>query len=336
MIHVSVVVICYNEERNIAACLDALLRQTYPVDRHEIVVVDGGSTDRTAAIIRSYADAHARVRLTSEPRIGTSFARNAGVAAARHPHIAFIDADCLAAPEWLEQLAAHFVFHRDRDPSVVAVGGGNQPPSNSPPFVLAIGLALDSYVGSFRSAQGRRFSVIRYVKSLANLNALYLKAAITETGGYDNSLGNVGEDADLNHRLSQQGWSFVWVPDLSVLHRFRSTPALWFRNMVRYGRGRARLLIRHPELWSPAYGLPPLFLVGMAALLLTPWHPIFWMPGLYFPAMLLVATRICLRAGRASLIGQVFLVLVVQHVGYAMGETWEWLYLKAGSWARSR
>ncbi|MBF0140515.1 MAG: glycosyltransferase [Magnetococcales bacterium] len=334
MIDVSVVVICYNEEKNIATCLDALLRQTYPVFRHEIIVVDGGSTDQTAAITRSYTAAHSHVRLTSEPRIGTSFARNAGVAAARHPYIAFIDADCIAAPDWLERLVNHFTHHRDQDPSVVAVGGGNLPPPDSPPFVLAVGLTLDSYVGSFRSTQGRRFATTRYVNSLANLNVMYEKVAITEVGGYDVSLGNVGEDADLNYRLSQRGWRFVWIADLPVLHRFRSTPLHWYRNMVRYGRGRARLLIRHPELWSPTYGLPPLFLVGMASLLLIPWHPIFWIPGLYFPAMLMITLRICLRAGRTNLIGHVFLVLMVQHTGYALGETWEWFYLKTGYWLR--
>ncbi len=320
VLDISVIVVCFNEEANIGPCLESLLRQSYPIERCEIIAVDGGSRDRTAAIIQGFADAHDHVRLVVEPRKGTAIGRNAGVEAARHPHIAFIDADCEAPSDWLQRLAGHYAEQRRLDPQVVAVGGGNVPPPDGNAFVQAVGLALDSFAGSFNSAQGRQFEETREVNSLATLNVLYDKAAIRDIGAFDVSLVSEAEDADLNYRLREKGHRFIFIPGLPVLHKFRPTPAIWYRNMVRYGRGRARLLKRHPQMWSLSFTLPPLFLFGMAGTLLTPWHWVFALPLLYFPVLWIHAAWLCRQKGRPGLVLQVFLVFVVQHFGYALGE----------------
>ncbi|MBF0428933.1 MAG: glycosyltransferase [Magnetococcales bacterium] len=320
MIDLSVIVVCFNEEQHIGACLDSLVRQTYPLDHYEILVVDGGSRDRTGEIIRACAALHSQVKLIVEPRIGTAVARNTGLNAASHPHIAFIDADCEAPTDWLERLVAYFEQYRAKDGSVVAVGGGNVPPSNASSFVQAVGVAMDSFAGSFNSAQGRQFKTARYVSSLPTLNVLYIKEAILAVGGFDVSLGSEAEDAELNFRLFAQKWRFVLVPDLPVLHKFRPTPAIWYRNMVRYGRGRARLLKRHPSMWMPAYFLPPLFLTGMCSLLLIPLHPLFWSAALYFPAIFLYAAWLSINKGYPRFMFHVASVFIVQHFGYAIGE----------------
>ncbi|MBF0180315.1 MAG: glycosyltransferase [Magnetococcales bacterium] len=320
MMHVSVVVVCLNEEHHIFPCLESLLAQRYTLGEYEIVVVDGGSRDRTPEIVRAYTAMHPHVRLVTELRKGTAIGRNAGVSAARHPNIAFIDADCEAPPEWLERLATAFRHHRDQDQNVVAAGGGNVPPKDGPPFMQAVGVAMDSFAGSFNSAQGRRFAEDRQVHSLATLNVMYAKAAILAAGGFDVTLGSEAEDADLNHRLTRRGARLIFIPDNPVIHKFRPTPRIWYHNMVRYGRGRARLLKRHPEMRAWQFALPPVFLLGMATLLLGPLHPIFWSAALYFPAMLLHATLLCLKHDRIALVLHVTVVFIVQHFGYAIGE----------------
>ncbi len=133
MIDISVIVVCFNEEENIRPCLESLVRQNYPVSRFEIIVVDGGSRDRTAEIIAKFTAVYDNVRLVVELGKGTAIGRNAGVDAARHSNIAFLDADCEAPPDWLERLALHYKKHRNEDAAVVAVGGSNVPPPDSPP-----------------------------------------------------------------------------------------------------------------------------------------------------------------------------------------------------------
>ena len=169
---VSIVVTCLNEEKNIGACLQTLVAQDYTGGRYEIVVSDGSSSDNTQAIVRGFAGKYEHVRLAVHGRKGTAAGRNTGVESAAYDHIAFIDADCEAPADWLSTLVHAYMETVGRDNRVIAVGGINLPPVGCGPFVKAIGLALDSFLGSFNSVQGRQYPKPRYVKSLSNLNVL--------------------------------------------------------------------------------------------------------------------------------------------------------------------
>ncbi|MFT4519068.1 MAG: glycosyltransferase involved in cell wall biosynthesis [Halioglobus sp.] len=88
---VSVVVPVYNGEQYLAEALDSVLSQT---ERNlEILVVDDGSNDSSAAIIAEYTDRDERVRMLTQPNSGVTAARNAGILASRSQYIAFIDQD---------------------------------------------------------------------------------------------------------------------------------------------------------------------------------------------------------------------------------------------------
>jgi glycosyltransferase involved in cell wall biosynthesis len=94
---VSVVVPAYNEATTIEGCLDPLLDQSYPRERYEVVVVDNGSTDGTAAVVEEYP-----VALVSTPDGGQYAARNAGIERATGDVLAFTDADVRVAGDWIE------------------------------------------------------------------------------------------------------------------------------------------------------------------------------------------------------------------------------------------
>lgn len=96
-IKITAVIPAYNAEKYIGRAIDSILRQTHPVD--EILVVDDGSTDNTADVVRSYGD---KVKLLSQENGGVSAARNAGIQAAAGDWIAFLDAD----DEWLPEKTA--------------------------------------------------------------------------------------------------------------------------------------------------------------------------------------------------------------------------------------
>ena len=100
--NVSVIVPCYNSERYIERCLEALSSQTLPATRYEVIVVDNGSTDRSADLVRGYG----AVTLLDASRRGSYAARNVGVRAAKGRILAFTDSDCEVCPTWLEQIDA--------------------------------------------------------------------------------------------------------------------------------------------------------------------------------------------------------------------------------------
>lgn len=100
MIRVSVIVPVHNAAAWLGDCLDALLRQDLPAGSFEIIAVDNRSTDDSAAILKRQPG----VRLLSEPAPGAYAARNRAIRAARGELFAFIDADCVARPDWLARL----------------------------------------------------------------------------------------------------------------------------------------------------------------------------------------------------------------------------------------
>lgn len=112
---VSVVIPAYNAARFIADAIDSVLAQTYR--RVECVVVDDGSTDATADVVRRFGDA---VRLVSTPNRGVSSARNTGAEAATGRYLAFLDADDL----WLPRKVELQVEAIERDPEVGMVYTG--------------------------------------------------------------------------------------------------------------------------------------------------------------------------------------------------------------------
>jgi glycosyltransferase involved in cell wall biosynthesis len=108
----SVIILAFNEEDHLPACLDAMAAQTVMPD--EVIVVDNNSTDNTAAIARSYPF----VKLVTESRQGMIPARNKGFSVTTGDTVARIDADACVTPDWAERLRMQFLR-----PEVMAVSG---------------------------------------------------------------------------------------------------------------------------------------------------------------------------------------------------------------------
>ena len=108
---ISVIIPALNEERYLARCLGALVRQCNK-GQDEIVVVDGGSTDRTVEIAEEYAD-----KVLIEPARPVGAARNLGARQAKGEFLAFIDADTVACDEWVREIACTL----DSNPRAVGV-----------------------------------------------------------------------------------------------------------------------------------------------------------------------------------------------------------------------
>lgn len=101
-IDISVVVPFYNAEKYIEKCAEALLTQSYPTTRYEIIMVDNNSTDRSVDLIKKYP----RIKLLSQQKQGSYAARNQGVAASKGTILAFTDADCVPSSDWLQKTRA--------------------------------------------------------------------------------------------------------------------------------------------------------------------------------------------------------------------------------------
>lgn len=313
---ITVAVVTYNAAWCLRSCLESLLRQTPHGGAVEILVVDGCSNDGTQDIVRGFGD---QVRLVENPKRTIASNRNIALLEARYPYIAFTDSDCVAPVGWLRSLSKAFETIRQTDAGVAAVGGGNVTPSCRSSFRAALGIALDSFLGSLGSVQGKVFDHQRLVASLGCLNVLYKCAALKSVGGFDEQLKNMCEDTDMNYRLRQKGRTLYFIPGADVEHYVRRNLRSWCASMYAYGIGRARIMCKHRTLFSPAYVLALLFLpallIGSLIGMIWPWSLLVW---LYVPAM--VCAGLVLAFKKKSFLGlYIGLILLETHICYAIG-----------------
>lgn len=113
MPRVTVVIPVYNQAQYLGQAIESVFRQTYR--DWELIVVDDGSTDDAAGVVRRFAP---RLRYIRKPNGGTPTALNAGIRAARGELIAWLSADDWMVPEKLERQVAHYDAHRPHNPDL--------------------------------------------------------------------------------------------------------------------------------------------------------------------------------------------------------------------------
>jgi glycosyltransferase involved in cell wall biosynthesis len=221
---VSVVVPVLNGERTLEESLATLLSVDYPPDRREVIIVDNGSTDRTAEIARS-----APIRYLFEPRRGTARARNLGIEASRGQIVAFTDADCLVARGWLRELVGGFDGDR-----VGAVAGDILP---FPPRTAA-----ERYAARTRHLAPRRYLSRPQLPFAVTANLAFRREVFGQVGLLDPDAPRGGECTDFCTRfLRRTGQRIELAPRAVVFHRHRSTTWELMRQQWNYGRGHAFL-----------------------------------------------------------------------------------------------
>ena len=228
---VSVVVCAYNAAATIDDCLDALDRVEYPA--FEVIVVDDGSTDATAARVR----AHPRARLIGVANGGLSVARNIGLHAAHHPIVAYVDADVRVDQYWLQYLVQPFAA-----PDVVAVGGPNVAPPDD-----------DWFAHCVARAPGAPSHVLiddRIADHVPGCNLAIRRDALLSIGGFDPIFLRAGDDVDVCWRLQSGGGRIAFSAAALVWHHHRTHLSAYWRQQVGYGEGEAWLRVRHRHRFS--------------------------------------------------------------------------------------
>ena len=175
---VSVVIAARNEEQTIRTCLSAVLNQSYPPEKVEIIAVDDRSEDRTADIVKSISAAHRRVKLLQikdrSPHLAPKKrAIDLGIQHAVGDIIVTTDADCQPGPEWLSELVKYF------EPQVGLVAGYN--PYRTDDSIFQQMLALDYFAMACVAAASAGLS---YPISCSGGNLAYRKELYVQIGGF--------------------------------------------------------------------------------------------------------------------------------------------------------
>jgi GT2 family glycosyltransferase len=195
-VEVSVVVPVRDGEASLPALLASLGGQTLARDRFEVIVVDNASRDASASLARAVG-----ATVVSEPVPNRARARNAGVAVSRAPLLAFIDADCVAAPAWLEG----FLACAARAP---LVAGRVITTTSEPPNAVE------------RFERLWRFEQEAWVEQgwAATANLLVRREAYDAVGGFDPAYPHTAEDADFCLRAGRAGFPLGYCGEAVAMH----------------------------------------------------------------------------------------------------------------------
>ncbi len=226
---VSVIIPVLNGERTIKECLVSVLEIEYPSDFREILVVDNGSTDRTAEIVNTFP-----VRYLREGRRGAPRARNRGIEAGRGDILAFTDADCVVSRGWLRALVQGFEEEE--------VGGVAGEIVAYPPTTPA-----ERYAARIRHLSPQHYLSRPLLPFAVFANLSFRRDVFDRIGLLDGELFQ-GDSTDFCTRFFRgAGLKLRYSKKAVVFHRHRRTAWELFQQQFGYGRGHALLYIKYRQ-----------------------------------------------------------------------------------------
>lgn len=237
---VSVVIPAYNYEKYLPSTVGSVLQQTYP--NFEVVIVDDGSTDQTASVVKAINDP--RVRYVWQANAGLSAARNTGIREARHDYVAFLDADDLWLPEFLRRVMTRF-RELAQSFSLVATSTSRIGPNGESLGLPKRDLEIEGELtASDFTLRNRPFSS----------SIVCRKTLFSQVGPFDTALRS-SEDRDLWIRATAAGHRFFFVHERLAL--IRRHPSNMSKNAPRMKSNSRAVLVRAWKQGAvPQWNLP--------------------------------------------------------------------------------
>lgn len=312
---VSVVMPVRNEETFIANSLEAVLSQDYPLERMEVIVADGMSSDRTPQIVQSFQAQHGGVKLINNPGKIVPTGLNLAIEQAQGEIIVRVDGHCEIATDYVRRCVEHLL-----NDGVDAVGGPLETIGQTP-LAGVIATAMGSKFG----VGGSAFRTRRNETMLTDTVAFpaYRRSLIERAGAFDEELVR-NQDDEYNYRLCKMGAKILLASDVHCRYYSRSSLSSLWRQYFQYGYWKVRVMQKHPGEMRLRQFVPPVFVTVLILSLLM--MPFVEGSGLIF--VLVVTTYLVanlgasfLAAGKTKARSSALLpvVFVALHLSYGLG-----------------
>ena len=307
---VTIAMPAYNEERYIAACIASVQAQDYPRELIEILVADGESTDRTPDILAELGTADPRIKMIDNPERLQAAGLGKLVKAATGDIIIRMDVHCEYAPDYVRRCVE--VLERTGADNV----GGAQRAKAKTFFQRALCAALASPLGvggaRYRSSDEEGF-----------VDTVFLGAfrrKVFETVGLWDPRAITNEDSELNQRILEAGGQIYLSRDIVVHYFPRDSLKTLAKQYYKYGRGRARTLLKLGRFSNIRPALPFLMVAGEATLLALP--PLWPAAAAAIATYALATGAEAIRLGRSigpAAIPTVWTIFPTLHISHGIG-----------------
>ncbi len=312
---VSVIMPVRNEAAFIERSLTAVLRQTYPKDRLEIVIADGMSTDATREIIEDLArGTEIPIFVVDNPKQIAPTGLNRALEKACGEIIVRVDGHCEIEPEYVENCASLLESGK-----ADGVGGPIETIGESI-RARAIAIAMSSSFGvggsAFRTIDDREM----YTDTVAFPG--YTRAIIDKAGPFNEELVR-NQDDEYNFRIRKLGGRILLSPDIRSRYYSRSTFKRLWRQYYQYGYWKVRVMQLHPRQMSVRQFVPALFVVSLVLSTLLATFSIFGRAALF----LIVSSYLLANLSAAAVTARTKLRLIpllslsfaILHLSYGLG-----------------
>ena len=295
---ISVVIPAKNEAETIEKCLTAVFSQSY--EPHEVIVVDGHSTDCTVEIAKTFP-----VKILYEDYRTRAGACHVGLENSEGEYIAFTDADCIPGEDWLANLFKKF------GGNVVGVGGAVKNIGTGF-WSKTISLAYDAFLGGGEITLAGLFKKEKFVKTLGGLNSMYRKKDIAKAGGFNVNITGA-EDLEISRRVRQTG-KLLYTSQAIIFHDHRREVKEFARQVYRYAAWRRECGIWHVQ--ELLVLIIPLSLI--TSLPFTYW--VFWGEAIfYFTLLAIMGVKFTAQEKDVRYLFSIPIIYVIEHGSFVIG-----------------
>lgn len=312
---VSVIMPVYNEENFIETSLGALLRQTYPSDKMEIIIADGLSVDSTRKIIDELKKTTSiPILIVDNPKKIAPSGLNVAIKNAKGEIIVRVDGHCEVDSDYVENCVKHLVANEAE-----GVGGPIETIGETL-TAQAIAEAMSSKFGvggsAFRTINNRKM----FVDSVAFPG--YTRKIIDQVGLFNEELVR-NQDDEFNYRIRKTGGKILLSPDIRSRYYSRSSFKSLWRQYFQYGYWKVRVLQLHPLQMSLRQFIPFLFITALLTASILSLFSALGRWGL----LLIVSSYLIANLSAAILVGKskfkliplLSLSFAILHISYGLG-----------------
>jgi succinoglycan biosynthesis protein ExoA len=319
---VSIIVPCYNEEKTIRHLLDSLREQTYPLSQMELIISDGISTDHTRDVITEFQKEHPDLKVyVVENTVRTiPSGLNQAIRNANGEIIVRLDAHSMPIPQYVERcIAAHQSGKGDNIGGVWEIHAGEKTwIGESISFAAAHPLGVGDAMYRLNAKEGPVDTVPF---------GSFRRSLIDKIGFFEETL-LANEDYEFNTRVRESG-GVVWLdPSIRSIYFSRGTLGRLASQYWRYGYWKWRMLQRYPHTLRWRQALPPMFVLGLIALIvLSFWivsarHLFLVGMGVYLLTMGLAGLKLAIEKNKSFLIFGLPLAIATMHLSWGAGFLW--------------
>jgi glycosyltransferase involved in cell wall biosynthesis len=316
---VSIIVPCYNEEKTIQHLLNAILSQTYPLHKMEVVISDGLSTDNTIEVIESFQKNHAELKITvtNNPLKTIPSGLNQAIRESRGDLIIRLDAHSMPIKEYVQRCVS---AHQNKKGDNVG-GVWEIHPSENTWIADSISYAAAHPLGVGDALY--RLNAKAGAVDTVPFGSFY-KKLIEKIGAFDETL-LANEDYEFNTRVREAGGIVYLDPSIRCVYFSRGTLKKLFIQYWRYGFWKLKMLLRYPKTLRWRQALPPVFVLSLITLsVLSLWLQValtllVLQLFLYFFILGLAGLKLAIDKKKGYLIFGVPLAIFTMHFAWGAG-----------------